>query len=204
MSLPWQILCCCTLRQDLFYFSQNYPTLEKYISLFPPEARTTEGIAMPIHSAASSSATDQKREKLREWVRTQMRAGEMSNEPETLEHRQSTSRQSNAGQWVGSVDKGRRGTGAEERAKGRQDLEVQDEFFEEEDGGSDDYLDAEGPAYTRAMESPAKRRQDKAAGHPDKHPKPVEKHGRREKRKKHRREVASLPIQDSFFGDEGE
>jgi hypothetical protein len=189
----------------IYSFSpQNYPTLEKYISLFPPEARTTEGVAMPTHSAASSSVTDQKREKLREWVRTQMRAGEMSNEPETLEHRQSASRQSNAGQWVGSMDKNRRGTGAEEGAKARQDLEVQDEFFEEDDGGNNDYLDAEGPAYTRAMEPPAKRRQDEAASHPDKHPKPVEKHGRREKHKKHRREIASLPIQDSFFGDESE
>ncbi|KAH9976304.1 hypothetical protein BGW80DRAFT_1123607, partial [Lactifluus volemus] len=70
------------LRVDLNYV-MNYPKLEKYISLFPPEARYTEGAAVPVHSATtSSSATDEKRDKLREQVRRKMRAGEMSGEPE--------------------------------------------------------------------------------------------------------------------------
>ena len=159
---------------------------------------------MSAHSAASSSVTDEKREKLREWVRTQMRGGEMSNEPETLEHRQSASRQSNTGQWKGSIGKNRRGAGAEEGVKARQDLEVQDEFFEDDDAGNEDHLDAGEPAYTCAVESPAKRRPNEAASHPDKHPKPSEKHRNKEKRKKHRKEAASPPIQDSFFGDESE
>ena len=206
MSLPCQIPCCCTLREVIYpIFPQNYPKLEKYISLFPPEVRTTEGVAIPVHSAESSSVTDEKREKLREWVRTQMRVGEMSNEPETLEHGQSSSRQSNAGRWEGSIDKDRRGTGKGEWTKTKQDLEVQDEFFEGGDVGNEDSLDAGEPAYTRAEESPAKRRPDEAAGHPDKHPKPIEKHGKIEKRKKHRKEAASPPpIQDSFFDDESE
>ena len=161
---------------------------------------------MPAHSAASTNATDEKREKLREWVRTQMRAGEMSIEPETLEHRQSASRLSNAGQWKGSIDKNRRGTGAEEGAKARQDLEVQDEFFEDDDVGNDDDLDAGEPADTHAAESPAKRRPDEATSYPaDKHPKPSEKHRKKEKRKKYQREAASPPpVRDSFFGDESE
>jgi len=161
---------------------------------------------MPAHSVASTSATDEKREKLREWVRTQMRAGEMSKEPETLEHRQSASRQSNAGQWKGSIDKNRRGTGAEEGAKARQDFEVQDEFFEDDDVGNEDDLDAGEPADTRAVESRADRRPDEAASHPDKHPKqPSEKHRKKEKRKKYQREAALLPpIRDSIFGDESE
>ncbi|KAI0302448.1 hypothetical protein B0F90DRAFT_219180 [Multifurca ochricompacta] len=37
------------LRVDLNY---NYPKLEKYISLFPPKVRQTEGAA-PVHSTAS-------------------------------------------------------------------------------------------------------------------------------------------------------
>ena len=164
-----------------------------------------EGVAMPVHSAASSSVTDEKREKLREWVRTQMRAGEMSNEPETLEHGQFSSRQSNAGQWGGSIDKNRRGTSEGEGAKVRQGLEMQDEFFEDDDVGNEDYLDAGEPTYTRAAEPPAKRRPDEAASHPDKHSKPIEKHRKEGKRKKHRREAASPPpIQDSFFDDESE
>jgi hypothetical protein len=163
---------------------------------------------MPTHSssAASTSATDEKREKLREWVRTQMRAGEMSNEPETLEHRPSASRQSNAGQWKGSIDKNRRGTVAEEGAKARQNLEVQDEFFEDDGVGNEDDLDAGELADTRIVESPAgERRPDDAARHPDKHPKPSEKDRKKEKRKKYQREAVSPPpIRDSFFGDESE
>jgi hypothetical protein len=75
------------LRVDLNYVL-NYPRLEKYISLFPPDARHTEGAATPVHSTGSSSATDEKRETLREWVRVQMRAGELAHQPETVEHKQ--------------------------------------------------------------------------------------------------------------------
>ncbi|KAA1476950.1 hypothetical protein DENSPDRAFT_758160, partial [Dentipellis sp. KUC8613] len=73
------------LRVDLNYVT-NYPKTEKYISLFPPEVRQGSS-AEPVHAAPSAdkSATDAKREELRDWIRKRMQAGELSAEPETLE-----------------------------------------------------------------------------------------------------------------------
>ncbi len=163
--------------------------------------RSTE-VATPVHSGASSSVTDEKREKLREWVRAQMRAGEMSGEPETLEHRQSVPQQSTSRQWEGSIDKNTRSAGAEEGVKARQDMDVPDDFFED-DKGNEDHIDHGVPAYMRSVELPAKRKPDEAVDHPDEHPKRAEKHPKKEKRRKHR-EAASPPMQDSFFGDKSE
>jgi hypothetical protein len=44
--------------------SQNYPKLERHISLFPPDVRSTDDAAAPVHPGASSSATTE-----RDWVR---------------------------------------------------------------------------------------------------------------------------------------
>jgi hypothetical protein len=173
--------------------------LEKYISLYPPEVRSREDGATPIHLGASSGATDEKREKLREWVRGMMRAGEMSSEPETLEHRQSVQKGTSR-QWEDSIDKNERGIGVKEELKARQGVDVPDDFFEEDDTGNED-SEAEKPANTRLSELPAKRRPDKAEKHPDKHSKLVEEQNpKKAKRKKHRK-VASPT---TFFGDESE
>ncbi|KAH9067519.1 hypothetical protein EDB87DRAFT_1552906 [Lactarius vividus] len=88
----------------LFKHLCNYPRLEKYISLFPPDVRQTEGAAAPVHSVGGSSATDDKREALREWVRGQMRAGEMASEPETVERKQPV-RQGPAELWQNVIGK---------------------------------------------------------------------------------------------------
>ncbi|KAH8980757.1 hypothetical protein EDB86DRAFT_511463 [Lactarius hatsudake] len=109
------------LRVDLNYVL-NYPRLEKYISLFPPDVRQTEGAAAPVHSVGSSSATDDKREALREWVRGQMRAGEMASEPETLERKQSA-QQSPTELWQSVIGKKTKNLGTKGKEKARQDLE---------------------------------------------------------------------------------
>lgn len=148
-------------------FYQNYPKLEKYISLYPPELRSGECGTAPVHSGTSSSVTDEKREKFREWVRERMRAGEMSGEPETLEHRQSVQRGITQ-QWVGSIDKSKRRV--DEEVMARQHIDAPDDFFE------DDTENEVGESpNTRFSELPTKRRPDKAANHPDKHSNPTEK-----------------------------
>lgn len=157
---------------------------------------------MPVHGGPSSGVTDKKREKLREWVRAQMRAGEMSSEPETLEHRQSVPRKSISEQWDGSIDKKAMDAGAGRGVKARQDMDAPDDFFED-DTGNEDGLDAGEPAYTRSVESPTKRRPDKTISHPDKHSKLAEDHPRKGKHKKLEK-PHSPTIQDRFFGDESE
>lgn len=175
--------------------------MEKYISLFPPEARSTEDGATPIHPAGNSSATDEKREKLREWVRVQMRAGEMSSEPETLEHKRSVPQKSVSGQWEGPSPKNTRSAGMK-GVKTRQDMDVPDDFFED-DTDNEEPLDVEDPTYSPTVELPAKRKPEKTANHPDKHSKPAEKQPTKAKRKKLEKPPPP-PVQDSFFGDESE
>ncbi|KAH9985167.1 hypothetical protein BJV77DRAFT_1033868 [Russula vinacea] len=162
------------LRVDLNYV-MNYPKLEKYISLYPPEVRSREDGATPMHSDASSSATDEKREKLREWVRGMMRAEELSNEPETLEYKQAVQK-GVAQRWEVTIDKNKRVGDSE----------------------------AGELANTCFSELPAKRRRDKAENHPDKLSKPAEKDPKKARRKKHRKVASPVIIQDSFFGDESE
>lgn len=159
---------------------QNYPRLEKYISLFPPDARQTEGAAAPLHSVGSSSATDNKRETLREWVRGQMRAGEMAGEPETLERKQHAQR-SPAESWQTATGRKTKNTRMEGKGKGKtmHELEVLDDFFEGEDGGA-------------------------KGGTEDKDSETAEKHSKKAKPKKHRGQATtpSPIVQDRFFGDD--
>lgn len=153
-----------------------------------------------MHSDASSSVTDEKREKLREWVRGMMRAEELSNEPETLEYKQAVQK-GVAQRWEVSIDKNKR-VGVEEDLKTRQDMDAPDDFFEDDTGNEDS--EAGELANTRFSELPAKRRRDKAENHPDKLSKPAEKDPKKARRKKHRKVASPAIIQDSFFGDESE
>jgi len=127
------------LRVDLNYVL-NYPSMEKYISLFPPVARQTEGAPTPIHSVGTSNATDEKREALREWVRVQMRAGEMADEPETLERKQRPAQQGPAEPWQSVIGKKTQTKG---KGKAKQDLEVLDDFFEGDDSDTNEGVEAE-------------------------------------------------------------
>ena len=193
-----------TMLTLLIFFLQNYPKLEKYISLFPPEVRHTEGAAAPLHSAPDSSATDTKRENLREWVRGKMRGGEMSGEPETLEHRQSIP-MGTTGHWDSSVDKNDKNPRGKEEGSARQNMEALDDFFEGEDGIDDKDLEASEQSNKRSTEVRAKRRLEHSVTRSDNHSKVAEKHSTKTKHKKHRRDAATLAIaQDSFFGDESE
>ena len=153
-----------------------------------------------MHSDASSSVTDEKREKLREWVRGMMRAEELSNEPETLEYKQ-TVQKGVAQRWEVSIDKNKR-VGVEEDLKTRQDMDAPDDFFEDDTGNEDS--EAGELANTRFSELLAKRRRDKAENHPDKLSKPAEKDQKKARRKKHRKVASPAIIQDGFVGDESE
>jgi hypothetical protein len=150
---------------------------------------------------ASSSVTDEKRETLRECVRGMMRGGEMSSEPETLDHRQAVPK-GMAQQWEDSIDK-TRGIGVEEEELTARhelhDMDAPDDFFEDNTGNEDS--EAYEPANTRS-ELPAKRRPDKAGNRSDR---PTEKDPKKVKHKKKHRTVAPpATIHDSFFGDESE
>jgi hypothetical protein len=189
-------------------FSQNYPRLEKYISLFPPDARQTENAAAPIHSVDSLSATDEKRETLREWVRGQMRTGEMAGEPETLE-RKHLAQQSLSEPWQSAVGKKTKDVGTKSKGKARQDLQVVDDFFEGVDSGANegtDVEDAEERANVLSVpaEVPARRRRDKSTIRLDKYSETAERHPKKAKHKKHRGQATTPPpiVQDSFFGDD--
>ncbi|KAH9042893.1 hypothetical protein EDB83DRAFT_2407903 [Lactarius deliciosus] len=182
------------LRVDLNYVL-NYPRLEKYISLFPPDVRQTEGAAAPVHSVGSSSATDDKREALRQWIRGQMRAGEMASEPETLERKQ-PAQQSPTELWQS------------ERGKARQDLEVLDDFFEGEgdsgaNEGTGEEVEERGNVSVPA-EVPANRRRDDPTTRLDEYSETPEKHPKKAKHKRHRGQVTTATpiVQDGFFGDD--
>lgn len=159
--------------------------MEKYISLYPPEVRSGECGAAPVHSGASSSVSDEKREKLREWVRERMRAGEMSSEPETLEYRQSVQKGMTQ-QRVNSIDKSKRSVAVDEEPITRQGVDTLDDFFEE--GGTEKEDSEVGePPNTSFSKIPTKRRPDKAANYPDKHSNSTEKDPTKAKHKKHRK-----------------
>ena len=149
---------------------------------------------MPVHCEPSSSVTDKRREKLREWVRAQMRAGEKSGEPETLEHRQSVPRKSISEQWDGSIDKTAMDAGADRGVKARQDMDAPDDFFED-DTGNEDGLDAGEPTYKLSVKSHTKRRLEKAINRADKHSKLAENRPRKGKFRIH---------QDRLSGEESE
>ena len=189
---------------------QNYPRLEKYISLFPPDARQTEGTATPVHSVGSSSATDDKRETLREWVRGQMLVGEMTGAPETLERKQ-RAQQNPAESWQSTIGRKTKNVQTEGKGKGKtmHESEVLDDFFEGDDSGANEGTEAE-EAEERdnvlpvPVEVPTKRRWDKSATRLDKDSEPAERHSKKPKPKKHRGQATtpSPIVQDRFFGDD--
>jgi hypothetical protein len=156
------------------FCAQNYPKLERYISLFPPEVRSTDDAAAPVHPGASSNATDEKRQKLRNWVREQMRAGEMSNEPETLEHRQSVQKDRGRN-WESLSYKDKKGAGGEEEAKPKQRTDRPDDFFEEDGTGSEELEGWEPATHTQPTGVPSSQ-----------HSKPADRH-RAKAKAKHRK-----------------
>jgi hypothetical protein len=130
-----------------------------------------------------------------------MRTGEMSSEPETLEHKQYVQK---GMAWEGSIDKNERGSGVEEeKSNARQAMDAPDDFFEENDTGNED-SEAEEPVSARLSELPAKRRSDKVENRPDKHFKSVARNPKEAKHKKDRKVASPVTMQDSFFGDESE
>jgi hypothetical protein len=168
--------------------------------------RNAEEGATLVRCGSSSSITDGKREKLREWVRAQMRAGEMSNEPETLEHRQSVPRKNISEQWDSSIDKKAIDAGADRGVKARRDMDTRaapDDFFED-DTGNEDKLDAGEPTYTLSVTSRTKRRLDKAIDLPDKHSKLAENRPRQRKRNKIENPHSPTFQESLFGGDESE
>lgn len=158
--------------------------------------RSGERGAASVHAGTSSSVTDEKREKLREWVRERMRAGEMSSEPETLEQKSMTQ------QWESPIDKSNRSVAVDEEVMARQDVDKPDDFFED-DTENEDFEVGESPN-ALSSEIPTKRRQDAAANHPEKHSNPTEKDRKKSKHKKQKKLPSQLTMQDSFFGDESE
>ncbi|KAI0714061.1 hypothetical protein C8T65DRAFT_645375, partial [Cerioporus squamosus] len=72
------------LRVDLNYIL-HYPKTKKYISLFPPEVRQggkDKDAEQVAREEKEKSETDRQREEVRKWVREQMEAGALSEEPE--------------------------------------------------------------------------------------------------------------------------
>jgi len=156
----------------------------------------------------SSSATDEKRETLREWVRGQMRAGEMAGEPETLE-RKYLAQQSLSEPWQSAIGKETKNVGTNGKGKARQDLEVPDDFFEGEDSGANEGTEAED-AEERAnvvsvpMEVPTRRRRDKSTTRFDKNSETAERQSKQAKDKNRRGQATTPPpiVRDSFFADD--
>lgn len=169
--------------------------MEKYISLYPPETRSGQCDGAPINSGASSSVTDEKRDKLREWVRERMRAGEISSEPETLEYRRSVQKTPH------SIDKSKRSV-AENEVIARQGVDAPDDFFE--DDTENEAAGVGNSPTTRFSETPAKRRPSKDVNQSDTHSNPTEKDRRKDKHRKRRKFSSQATIQDGFFGDESE
>jgi hypothetical protein len=101
----------------------------------------------------TSSATDEKRETLREWVRGKMRAGEMADEPETLERKRRPAQQGPADPWQSAIGKKTKNV----RTKGKARQEVLDDFFEGDDSDANEGTEAEGEAEERenALSVPA-------------------------------------------------
>jgi hypothetical protein len=91
----------------------------------------------------TSSSTDEKRETLRELVRGQMRAGEMANEPETLERKRRPAQQGPAEPWQSTIGKKTKNV----RTKGKAMQDVLDDFFEGDD--SDANEGTEGGGWSR-------------------------------------------------------
>ncbi|KIP09059.1 hypothetical protein PHLGIDRAFT_44323, partial [Phlebiopsis gigantea 11061_1 CR5-6] len=119
------------------YFSQHYPKLRKYISLFPPEIRQkddADGKSKEMEEQVNERVkTDAQREEIRQQIRSQMEREELSSQPE-LEERRSRK---------AALDFGESDTGATNKpAKSLSSKQVpkieEDEFFGEESDHEDD------------------------------------------------------------------
>jgi hypothetical protein len=125
-----------------------------------------------------------------------MRAGEMSNKPETLEHRTSVQKD-RGGNWENLVDKNEKGAGGEEEAKPKQRTGGRDDFFEEDGTGSEGLEGWEPATHTQPAEVPSKRRADKSANHASQHSKPQVK----TKHQKNRESTTATDWQGICLGD---
>jgi len=124
-----------------------------------------------------------------------MRAGEMSNEPETLEHRQSVQKD-RGGTWENLSEKNKKGAGGGEEAKPRQ-TDRPDDFFEEDGTGSEDLEGWEPATHTQPAEVASKQRADKPANHASQHSKPADRHRTKARAKtKHRKNRESTTAAD--------
>ncbi|TFY56589.1 hypothetical protein EVG20_g8874 [Dentipellis fragilis] len=181
------------LRVDLNYVT-NYPKTEKYISLFPPEVRHGSG-AEPVHAAPSAekSATDAKREELRDWIRKRMQAGELSAEPETLE-RAHVEIGTGVDVWKQKDAKAVNGKGKAKSSAGEKRGDAvgmqDDEFFEENEAEAEEeerdvVMDAEETEQPPAK--PTKKRPKK------------EKDAARKKSKTETKGKAPVAVKDDFF-----
>ncbi len=63
---------------------QNFPKLEKYLSLYPSQKEDSATAKGKQKATAESSETETKREVLRASIRDAMEKGELSSEPELL------------------------------------------------------------------------------------------------------------------------
>jgi hypothetical protein len=128
-----------------------------------------------------------------------MRGGEMSSEPETLDHRQAVQK-GLAHQWEGPID-----SVEEQQLTARHeshDVDAPDDFFEDDTGNEGSEVNE--PANMRFSELPAKQRPERAENRPDKHSKRAGKDSKKSKHMKSRKVASPATIQDSFFGDESE
>ena len=85
------------MRDPKSQSAQNYPKLQKYISLFPPEVRSRRAdddgsVEKEEETATEASATDAQRQEIMSDIRVRMELGELSAEPELEEHRPRPSR----------------------------------------------------------------------------------------------------------------
>ncbi|KAI0048586.1 hypothetical protein FA95DRAFT_1571765 [Auriscalpium vulgare] len=187
------------LRVDLNYVL-NYPKLEKYISLFPPDIRKgDDGHVDPVQppsSAQGLSATDAKREEVREWVRTRMMRGELSARPETLERVETDAGHGeSAAAWRGATDDANVGKSSKKRkavvAKVPAAGLEHDGFFEGADGGQQEDEDV-----AEDVQVVPKREKRKKSSKTDE---PVSMPERKSKKKSRRTQDEAQEVDDDFF-----
>lgn len=108
---------------------QHYPKTKKYISLFPPEVR--KGEKPSAASLAEAKKTNADREKVRAWIREQMKQEQLPTEPEheILSNSKAKTAKAQSQKWpqVGSAT-------LMTRAVEMETVDVQDDdFFGEDD-----------------------------------------------------------------------
>ncbi|KAE9386259.1 hypothetical protein BT96DRAFT_968368 [Gymnopus androsaceus JB14] len=115
-------------RVELNYIN-HYPKTKKYISLFPPEVRNKS--SSEVTADPSSAESNEEREGIKKWVREQMEAGTLPDEPEDAQRSQNEWKQT-------EYTKGKKATN-EQSADAEGEPEEKDDFFEnDEESGDDD------------------------------------------------------------------